>query len=181
MKKLVLFIQGGGKGGFEADAKLVASLQEALGEGFEVRYPPINTDENLPDFGWLQQIGKEIEMINDNSFLVGHSLGASMLLKFLSENQIAKKIQGIFLVSTPFWTGEDEWVKGLKLQEGFTEKLPENVPVFLYQCKDDKEIPFTHLGIYEQKLPYAAIRKIKKGGHQLNNNLAIVAEDIKSL
>ena len=39
-KKQVLFIQGGGEGGYEADAKLAASLQKGLGAAYNVRYPP---------------------------------------------------------------------------------------------------------------------------------------------
>lgn len=181
MNKRVIFIQGGGDGGYEADAKLVASLQEALGDDYEIRYPQLLSDETLSDFGWLQQIGKEIDMIGDDVFLVGHSLGASLILKYLSENKITKTIRGIFLISTPFWMGEEDWVKGLKLQEGFAERLPQNIPVFLYHSKDDEEVPFTHFEIYAQKLPNATFRKITKGGHQLNNNLAMVAKDIKSM
>ena len=41
MKKQVLFIQGGGDGGYEADTKLVASLQKALGKDYEISYPRI--------------------------------------------------------------------------------------------------------------------------------------------
>ena len=37
MNNCVLFIQGGGDDGHEADKKLVASLQAALGETYEVR------------------------------------------------------------------------------------------------------------------------------------------------
>jgi len=40
MKKNVLFIQGGGEKGYEADAKLAASLQRELGEAYHVNYPP---------------------------------------------------------------------------------------------------------------------------------------------
>src|SRR5512133_2277706 len=127
MSKPVIFIQGGGERGYEADTKLAASLQEALGEGFEVRYPQLITDVTLSDFGWPQQIGKEMDRIRDDVFLVGHSLGASLLLKYLSENKNTKTIRGIFLISTPFWTGEEDWVQGLKLQEGFSERLPKNV------------------------------------------------------
>ena len=181
MKKPVLFIQGGGEGGYEADAKLVTSLQESLGNVYEVRYPQLLTDETLSDFGWLHQIGKQIEMIRDDVFLVGHSLGASLLLKYLSENKITKTIRGIFLVSTPFWMGEEDWIKGLKLQEDFVQRLPKNVPVFLYQCRDDEEISFAHLEIYEQKMPNATLRIISNGGHQLNNDLSLVAKDIMSL
>ena len=88
MNNCVLFIQGGGGEGYEADKKLVASLQAALGETYEVRYPQIVSDETLSDFGWPPQIGKEIANIKGNVILVGHSLGASLLLKYLSENEI---------------------------------------------------------------------------------------------
>jgi hypothetical protein len=36
MIKQVLFIQGGGNDGYKADAKLVASLQIALGKEYEI-------------------------------------------------------------------------------------------------------------------------------------------------
>src|SRR4051812_30249563 len=100
MKKQVLFIQGGGNGGYEADAKLVASLQKALGKDYELNYPRMQTDEAAPDFGWLEQIGREIGKLRNDFILVGHSLGASFLLKYLSENKVSKKAAGIFLIST---------------------------------------------------------------------------------
>jgi len=90
MNNRILFIQGGGDEGYEADKKLVASLQTALGETYEVHYPQMLSDETLTDFGWLHQIGKEIANSTGNVILVGHSLGASLLLKYLSENEIKK-------------------------------------------------------------------------------------------
>jgi len=181
MKKQVLFIQGGGSDGYEADAKLAASLQQALGNGYEVIYPEMQTDDTAPDFGWLRQIGEEIGKLRDNVILVAHSLGASLLLKYLSENNMSKKITGIFLVATPFWSGKQEWIQGLKLEPGFAGKLPENSRFFFYQCRDDDEVPFDHLGIYREKLPGASFREIESGGHQLNNDLQLVAKDIKNL
>jgi len=181
LKKNILFVQGGGDGAHEADAKLVASLQAALGPDYDVHYPKMQTDEAAPDFGWLAQIGKEISGIQNEVILVAHSLGASMLLKYLSENEIKKPIGGIFLISTPFWSGNKDWVQGLKLQKDFADRLPKNTPIFLYHCKDDDEIAFDHLSIYAQKLMRATIREIATGGHQLNNDLALIAKDIKSL
>jgi predicted alpha/beta hydrolase family esterase len=181
MNKQLLFIQGGGDGGYVEDANLVASLRTLLGSNYELHYPLMPSDETLPDFGWLQQIGNEINAIDSEVILAGHSLGASMLLKFLSETQIRKKISGIFLISTPFWRGDENWVQGLKLDKEFADKLPKKFPVFFYHCRDDEEVPFNHLGLYRQKLPFATIREIESGGHQLNNDLSIVAYDIKSL
>lgn len=181
MKKQVLFIQGGGDEGYEADAKLVASLQKSLGVGYEIIYPPMQTDDDAPDFGWPKQIGEEIDKLKDGVILVAHSLGASLLLKYLSENKVSKKAAGIFLLSTPFWSGDKEWVQGLKLQNGFAENLPKNNPVFFYHSLDDEEIPLNHLTIYRDKLPGATFREIESGGHQLNNDLSLVATDIINL
>lgn len=181
MNKQLLFIQGGGgKEDFEADSKLVDSLEETLGEGYTIHYPLLPT-ETAPDLGRCKQIEKEIMKIEEEFIMVAHSLGASMLLKYLSENKASKKIAGIFLVSTPFWSGDEDWKEGFKLQENFADKLPKDVPIFFYHCMDDEVVPFEHLSQYAQKLPQAIIREITSGGHQLNNNLAIVAKDIKSL
>jgi uncharacterized protein len=181
MRKNILFLQGGaGEEDYAADAKLVASLQQVLGENYTVHYPLL-PEEATPDFGRRQQIAKEIAAINGEIILIGHSLGASMLLNYLTENEVKKKIAGIFLISTPFWSGDEDWKKPFKLQEDFAERLPKNVPIFLYHCKDDEEAPFTHLDLYAQKLPQAKVREIAKGGHQLGNDLTIVAKDIESL
>lgn len=177
----IIFIQGGGEGGYEADEKLVASLQQELGEAFTVHYPRIFSDETLPDFGWLKQIGNEISCIKGEIILVGHSLGASMMLKYLSENKVQKILAGIFLLSPPFWSGDEDWVQGLKLKDNFVENLTEKVPVFLYHCRDDEIVPSNHLTFYRQKLPGATVREIKSGGHQFDNGLSIVAEDIFTL
>jgi predicted alpha/beta hydrolase family esterase len=104
-----------------------------------------------------------------------------MLLKYFSENEIEKKIAGIFLMATPFWSGDEDWKQGLKLHSDFAANLPEHVPLFLYHCRDDQEVPFEHLSYYAQKLPWAKAREIATGGHQFNNDLSLVAKDIKSL
>jgi len=181
MDRHILFIQGGaGKEDYEADAKLVTSLREALGEGYTVHYPLL-PEESAPDFGRKKQIEKEISLIKGEIILVGHSLGASMLLQYLSEKEVKKTIAGIFLIATPFWSGNEDWVQGLKLHENFADKLPEDVPVFLYHCHDDEEVPFGHLRLYSQKIPHALVHEIASGGHQLNNDLSLVAKNIRSL
>src|SRR5690606_17910187 len=104
----------------EEDAKLVTSLRESLGEGFTVYYPLL-MDKSVPDFGRVKQIGGEISSIDGDVILVGHSLGASMLLKYLSECRYHNNITGLFLIATPFWSGDEDWKQGLKLQEDFPE------------------------------------------------------------
>ncbi|UFH52740.1 alpha/beta fold hydrolase [Spirosoma sp. KNUC1025] len=180
MKKRVVFIHGGGEEDYAADAKLAASLQERLGEAYVVHYPLL-PNESEPDLGRKKQIGHEISKRKGAVILVGHSLGASMLLKYVSEKQIRKKITGLFLLATPFWHGEETWKQGFKLQEDFAGKLPKHVPIFLYQSQDDEVVPIGHLTTYTQHLPQATVRLLTSGGHQFNNDLSVVANDIKAL
>ena len=181
MKKQVIFFQGGGgQEDYDADAKLVASLKSNLGAAYSIHYPRLH-DEEVPDYGRRKQIGHEISIGEEEVILVGHSLGASMLLVYLSENKINKKIAGIFLIATPFWSGGEDWVTPLKLQPDFAERLNKEIPLFFYHCQDDDVVPFTHLAIYKQQLSWATFRELSVGGHQFNNDLAIVANDIKSI
>jgi predicted alpha/beta hydrolase family esterase len=180
-KKQVLFIQGGGEGGYEADAALAESLQAELGAAYHVRYPQM-PEEDAPDFGWGQQIDKEIAAIRGEVILVGHSLGASMLLKHLSEKAVNHPIAGLFLISTPFWGGDANWqYEALTLRADFADKLPKTIPIFLYHSRDDEEVSLAHLTLYAKKLPQATTREIPSGGHQLGNDLTPVALDIKNL
>ncbi|GAB3497600.1 alpha/beta fold hydrolase [Spirosoma knui] len=179
--KHILFIQGGGsENDYEADAALVDSLRMILGETYAIHYPRLS-NEPVPDLGRIKQIDKAVSLLEEEPVLVGHSFGASMLLKWVSETEVKKKIAGLFLIATPFWSGDEDWKEGFKLQENFADRLPEDVPVFFYHCRDDEEVPFAHLAIYRQKLPWAIFRELASGGHQLNNDLTIVANDIKSL
>ncbi len=180
MKK-ILFIHGGGDEGYEADKKLVTSLKKTLGKDYKIDNPEIQFKENEPDYGWSMQISNHISDNEDNLILVGHSFGASMTLKLLSENPIQKEIKGIFLIAPPFWSGDEDWKQGLKLKEDFADKLPKDIPIFFYHCKDDEEVSFSHFNDYQRKVKRATYREIEKGGHQLNNDLKIVAMDIKDL
>lgn len=181
MKRQVLFFQGGGNDGFIVDKALAASLQEHLGNDYSVMYQEIKTNESLPDYGWTNEIEKQLAGMDNGFILAGHSFGASMILKYLSEHSIAKNINGIFLLATPFWEGEEEWKKPFKLKDDFAAHLPAQTPIFFYHCKDDEEVPFGQYRIYKRKLPNATYRELHKGGHQFNNDLSKVAEDMKRL
>ena len=177
----VLFIHGGGLDGFEADAGLRDSLSTTLGEGYQLSYPKMPSNEDAPDFGWLNKIEEEVGVLGgagQGIILVGHSLGASMLLKFLSQRKVSVQIAGVFLLAAPFWAGEEEWVQGLKLEEGFEERLPKNSPFFFYHCHDDEEVSFSDLEKYRERMVQSSFIALEKGGHQFEGGMQRIAQDI---
>jgi predicted alpha/beta hydrolase family esterase len=181
MNKHVLFIQGAGKGAYEEDGELVKSLRERLGSEYHVRYPKMPEEEDQGYEAWKTQISKELATIADEVILVGHSVGTSMLLKYLSEENVKTSIPGIFLIAAPYW-GSGGWqMDEFTLDEDRASKLLKGIPIFFYHSRDDDIVPFTHLALHAEKFPQATIREFDGRGHQLNNDLAEVTADIKGL
>ena len=184
MKTQLLFIQGVGKNAHAEDKKLADNLKSLLGTSYEIHFPKMKNEETGDYRIWVQQITRELDSLEGNVILVGHSIGASVLLKLLSEEEV-ENITALFLISTPFWGGDKGWkydgFETLQLPSKTKSKLPANLPLFFYHASDDEVVPFNHLSLFAKEFPKATIRKIEKGGHQLNNDLSEVAKDIALL
>jgi uncharacterized protein len=179
MKKQILFIHGAG--GYEEDEKLVESLAHELGPDYNICYPAM-PDENSPKYeAWKEQISKEISTMNGDVILVGHSFGASLLLKYLSQEKVEEPITALFLIASPYWGSEDWEVEEYALEENFATRLPKDLQLFFYHSRDDDIVPVSHLALYKEKLPRATFLELDKGGHQLDNDLSKVARDIQKL
>src|SRR5690348_16781926 len=85
--------------------------------------------------------------------LVGHSFGGSILLKYLATEAYRIHIAGLFLVATPYWSGDEDWQIEHALPEDFAAKLPQIARIVLYHSRNDGEIPFAHLERFKAKLP----------------------------
>jgi len=99
----VLFIQGGGKGAYSEDTPLADSLKQALGAKYDVRFPrmPDEADPNVES--WKRKISLELSRIHGKLILAAHSVGGSILLKYLTEEKVEKPIAGLFLLAAPSW------------------------------------------------------------------------------
>jgi predicted alpha/beta hydrolase family esterase len=177
----VLFIQGGGEDAHNEDALLVASLQRALGAEYDVRYPQMPGESEPEMQAWKAQIARELAAVDGKVILVGHSLGGSALLRYLSEESVEKPIVGLFLLAAPSWD-EEKWnFDDLKLSRDLAAKVTPIARVFLYHNRDDETVPLSHLALHAARLPCAVVRESDKGGHQFAQDLAKVASDIRSV
>jgi predicted alpha/beta hydrolase family esterase len=184
MTKHIFLIQGAGAGAYEVDKQLATSLSHALGPQYEVHYPALPHEEDAFYEEWKHHLEKELAPMQGPIVLVGHSVGASILIKWMGEMETEKPIAGMFLLACPFWGGNGWRYPGyekLMLPEGGATHLSKGRQIFLYHCRDDATVPFDHLALYAQILPEATVCERDEGGHQFNNDLSFVAEDIKSL
>jgi predicted alpha/beta hydrolase family esterase len=180
-KRQVFFLHSAGsQGEGEGSDRFAVTLEQNLGQGYEVRHP-IMPDPDQPAFNrWRGPLERELRALDDGALLIGHSLGGSVLLKVLSEARDFPRIAGLFLVATPFW-GEGGWdVEEFVLGEHFAERLPVIPRVVLYHSRDDEMVPFAHLDRYARALPQAKVRPLDGFGHLFEAPCAELLADIRA-
>lgn len=182
MKKKVLFIHcGGTQGPHEGSSDLVNYLREMLGDRYDVLYPKMPDPDHPEYVEWKKHLAMKIALLKDEVILVGHSLGGSVLLKYLSEETCHKSIAGLFLVAPPYWGTENWEVEEYILQDNFQKKLPHIGRIFLYHSRNDEVVPFAHVAFYADKLPQAIIRTFETRRHLFSTGIPELVDDIKDL
>jgi predicted alpha/beta hydrolase family esterase len=181
-KRQLLFVQGGGKGAHdEWDSQLVASLERALGQGYEIRYPRMPHESDPKYERWESALDAELGALRDDAIVVAHSLGATVLLKLLSEQPARRSFGAIFLIAAPF-VGEGGWAADeLQLPPKLGARLPKGVPIDFYQGLADQIAPPAHVELYARAVPQARVHRLSGRDHQLNGDLSEVASAILSL
>ena len=139
-------------------------LGEALGRRYRVQSPRMPRPGHPHYWAWACQIDALLRA-SRRPIVVGHSFGASVLLKYLAETVRRPALAGLFLVATPFW-GPD--FPEFALPSDFGERLRALSPLYLYHSRDDAESPFEHLERYRSVLPLATVRVLDGRGHEFN-------------
>ncbi|MFM9921247.1 alpha/beta fold hydrolase [Lacisediminihabitans sp. H27-G8] len=178
MNTRVLFVQGGGSHAHLEDQGLAENLQQYLGPRYDVTFPQM-PDESNPNYArWRDTIKASIAESKQPMAVVGHSLGGYMLLKYLAEKSHTASIFAQCIIAAPFPSGDADWTfKGFELPTQLAERLG-TAATFLYASEDDETVPYEHLDLYATAIPTATARTTT-GGHQLGNDLHLVAEDIR--
>ena len=178
----VLFIQGGGEGAHDHwDNKLAESLRSDLGPDYSVVYPRMPNEAD-PDYAaWKETLRSELATLGERAHLVAHSVGATILIKALSEESPKSMVGGIFLIAAPF-VGEGGWKsEDLELPSELGGRIPESTPIYFYYGSNDATVPFDHASLYGRAIPQAVVRRLVGRDHQLDNDLSEVAADIRRL
>ena len=203
MKQLV-FIHGGEAYSNEADCKLglesqevdteykekkrwhyVPALQDALGEGWQVLRPEMPCGDNAKYEYWKIWFEKYIPFLEDGVVLVGHSLGAMFLARYLSEHELPVRVSKLFLLAGMF-TREENHAPGTEDGEYFYAHL-DNMPVldtaadkvYIVHSKDDPVVPYHHAEQFADHLPSAQLVVFESEGHFIQERFPELIELIK--
>jgi len=150
------------------------TLREKLGPDFQVIRPEMPSKRNAKYLEWKMWFEKFIPYFEPGVILVGHSLGALFLAKYLSENRLPQKTGAIFLMATPWGEGDFSLSDDLGL-------LNFQGPIYLYHSEDDRVVSASNLNEYKSRLNNIIVRVFKDRGHFNQEELPELVEDIKSV
>jgi predicted alpha/beta hydrolase family esterase len=177
-RKKILFVHsagpqyGKGKGSYD----LVKYLRRKLPDKFEILFPTIEKPNSPTYKKFKKMLGSAFNDITEPVTLVGHSLGGSTLLKYLSEEKPDISIDALFLVATPHWKSN---MKEFQLKENFQASL-KNIPaIYLYHSKNDHDVPFESLKFYKNAFKTATVRELAGKEHTFSKGLPQLVSDLK--
>lgn len=172
----VLFIQGGGAGVHDDwDARLVDSLAAGLGDGYAIRYPRMPHEDDPTYDAWRAAIDDELRQLGSGAVVVGHSVGATILVDALTRLRPAPDLGMVVLLAAPFvgaggWPGEE-----FEHPPDLGDRLPPGVPVHVFHGLADETVEPSHADLYARAIPQGKLHLLPGRDHQLQDDLSEVA------
>jgi len=155
-------------------------LQEDLGDDYQVLLPRMPNGTNARYSEWALWFTNLSSVLTDGCILIGHSMGAVFLAKYLSENPFPCQVKATILIAAPH---SDESLEPLgdfkleKLSEGFSRQSGE---VTLFFGRDDPVIATTEIEKYQQELTKAKFVITSAPDHFMRPLFPELVELIKS-
>ncbi len=115
---------------------------------------------------WVIYFEKLIPLLGDDTRLVGHSLGAMFLTKYLHDNQLPSKVRQLILVSGQYGerAGDDMGSFVVESAAGLEQSADE---IHLFYSADDPIVDYAGLAMYKADLPNAIVHDFEDRGHFL--------------
>jgi predicted alpha/beta hydrolase family esterase len=177
----ILLIQGAGNVTTEEEQVIVDALNSKLGDAFTIIYPPIPDADNPTYLAWDTVLTTNLNNLSGNVILLGHSLGASVILKHFSKEAVPDKIIGTILFGAPFWKDQNWDVSEYVIEDDCLANLSKLENLYFYYSTDDEVIPHSHLESYQKLMPQANWRIVSGVDHSYHGAIPEMIKDIREL
>ncbi|MFA5986201.1 MAG: alpha/beta hydrolase [Parcubacteria group bacterium] len=151
-------------------------LAEKLGEEYEVFLPQMPSKYNAKYTEWCIWMEKVLPYIHNEMVIVGHSLGANFVAKYLAENTVKCNIAQVHLVAGCYGIGG-----GFDLPNSLENIQKQCDQIFIYHSTDDPVVPYADALQYQKSLPQAKLITFSDRGHFLGDGFPEIVENVKKI
>lgn len=113
---------------------------------------------------WKIYFEKLLPFLNDDVQLVGHSLGAMFLAKYLNSHALEHKVRRLILIAG-LHSNDSVGDSGSFVVESAVNVHKSAEEIHLFHSKDDPVVPFTELAKFQADLPHAVSHIFEDRGH----------------
>lgn len=155
-------------------------LQGKLGDNYQVILPTMPNKTNARYAEWKLWFTNISKLFEDNCILIGHSMGAIFLAKYLSETKVRYKIKATILVATPYDDESDEDLSDFKLTKITDLFTAQAGKVTTINGEDDPVISHSDIQKYRNDLPGADFMTLPAPDHFVRTNFPELLQLIRA-
>lgn len=161
------------------------SVREQLGTDWYFDIPQMPNRNNANYDEWKIWFERHLDRISDSVILIGCSLGAMFLAKYLIEEVPEIDITALFLLAGPCGTYEDgngNDCGSFQFDPVDLSKIAKKIKnITIMHSTDDFVVPYEHALKYKEALPEAELVTFEDKNHFLVEELPELVERIKGL
>jgi uncharacterized protein len=156
-------------------------LNDNLGSKYQVLLPSMPNSTNARYNEWKLWFEHISSLFSDDCILIGHSLGAVFLAKYLSENSFSIKVKATILIAAPYDDESTEDLTDFKIEK-LSGRLTEQAGriVFFYGL-DDPIVSQSDLNKYQSQLPSAEFQILSAPDHFVRADFPELISLLKNL
>ena len=165
-------------------SKWTQSFAAELRPGYEVFMPAMPNKQNAKYEEWKIWFERHFEHLRDNVILIGLSLGAMFLVKYLSETKTPFQIKALYLMGCPVDDPgfKDEDCGTFRYSLDSSSVLSRRAgKVFILHSKDDFLVPYEHAVKLNQAIPGSELVTFEDKNHFLIEEFPELIAHIKAL
>ena len=155
--------------------------KERLGDnlpGYDIIYPSMPNSENAVYEEWKIYFEKLLAFLEDDVQIIGHSLGAMFLAKYLNGHPLKAPVKRLLLVAGGYDDESEEDLGSFKVES--VKNLPRSAAeIHLFHSKDDPVVPFSELAKYQADIPTAISHVYDGRGHFIGTEFPEILEVMK--
>lgn len=127
--------------------KWTSRLADDLGENYEVIMPPMPNKQNAKFAEWSIWFERHFNHLQDGAILMGYSLGAMFLAKYLSQNNLPFRPKAVFLLAGAYRLpsfDDTDCSDFLVAPESVCSAISKTDRLIIMHSQDDHVVPYEH-------------------------------------